>query len=148
MLAKDIMHRHVIGATPQMTLGEIARLFTKNDISGAPVVGPQGGLIGVISKADLIAHPEKTRDELRAEQVMTPWGVSAEEDTPVVELARQMLAKKIHRVIITREGEICGIVTTLNVVRALLTMVEKPRRLNRAPRATADSREQVRRFAV
>ena len=33
-----------------------------------------------------------------------------------------MLAKRIHRVIITREGEIGGIVTSMDMLRALLTM--------------------------
>ncbi len=56
---------------------------------------------------------------------MTPWCVSLEDDTPVPELARQMVSKKIHRVVITHDGEICGIVTSLDIVRALLAMAEE-----------------------
>lgn len=133
MLAKEIMHRRVISVTPQMPLREVAKLFAEHDISGAPVLSASGGLIGVISKTDLVAQPEKVpagpdrrgSAELRVEQAMTPWGVSLEEDTPVLELTRQMLAKRIHRVIITREGQICGIVTSLDIVRALLKIIEK-----------------------
>ncbi len=36
--------------------------------------------------------------------------------------ALQMLAKKIHRLIITREGRMCGIITTMDMLRALLIL--------------------------
>jgi signal-transduction protein with cAMP-binding, CBS, and nucleotidyltransferase domain len=62
--------------------------------------------------------------ETRVSAVMTPWVISVEEDTPVPELARQILAKKIHRVIITRDGRLCGIVTSLDLLRALLMLFE------------------------
>jgi CBS domain-containing protein len=132
MLAKDIMRRRVVSVSPKMSLREVAALFDELDISGAPVVGPEGGLIGVITKTDLLSQPARgaaegargLTAERRVEQAMTPWGVSVEEDTPVEDLARQMLSKRIHRLIITRGGEMCGIVTSLDIVRALLKMTE------------------------
>ena len=133
MLAKEIMHKSVVSVNPQMTLREVADLFANHEISGAPVLSAEGGLIGVISKTDLVSQPERDPggpnrrrgpSERRVEQAMTPWCVTLEDDTPVPELARQMVSKKIHRVIITHDGEICGIVTSLDLVRALLAMVE------------------------
>ncbi len=121
MLAKDIMRKRVVTVTPRMTLKETAKLLAKHGISGAPVVGPQGKVIGVISQTDLVwIENEPLR---RVEQAMTPWGVSFEEDTPVKEIARQMLAKRIHRVIITRDGELCGIVTSMDMLHALLKLI-------------------------
>lgn len=64
-------------------------------------------------------------DYTRVEQVMTPWAISFEENTPVVELARQMLGKHIHRIIITKDGQLCGIITSMDMLRALLAMNEK-----------------------
>ena len=134
MLAKEIMHKQVVSVTPEMTLREVAGLFESHEISGAPVVSLEGGLVGVISKTDMVAQDERDPAEpnrrrgpaeRRVEQAMTPWCVTMEEDTNVVELAHQMTAKRIHRVVITRDGEICGIVTSLDIVRALLTMLEK-----------------------
>ena len=138
MLAKDIMRKNVVSVTPQMTLKQVASLFSRRNISGAPVVSTQGKLIGVISQTDMIGQkPEasgrqinangvrrKKPNDLRVEQAMTPFGVSFEEDTSVRELARQMLAKRIHRVVITRGGEICGIVTSMDMLRALLMMID------------------------
>ena len=122
MLAKDIMRKRVVTVTPRMTLEETAKLLKKRGISGAPVVGAQGKVVGVISQTDLVwIENEPMR---RVEQAMTPWGVSFEEDTPIQELARQMLAKRIHRVIITREGELCGIITSMDMLRALLALID------------------------
>lgn len=147
MLAKDIMRKNVVTVTPNMTLREVAKIFSDRRISGAPVVEPGGGLVGVVSHADLIQqerdssvrapfyHQMETEetarsqgfhledpDYTRVKQIMTPWVVSFEQDTPVPELARQMLAKHIHRVIITREGKLCGIVTSIDMLKALLRM--------------------------
>ena len=134
MLAKEIMHKSVVSVNPQMTLREVTDLFANHEISGAPVVSAEGGLIGVISKTDLVSQTERNPDipnrrrgpaERRVEQAMTPWCVSMEDDTPVPELARQMAAKKIHRIVITHDGKICGIVTSLDIVRALLKMLDQ-----------------------
>ena len=121
MHAKDVMRKRVITTTPKMTLKETAALFKKHGISGAPVVCPQGRVVGVISMTDLVWLESEPR---RVEQAMTPWSVSFEEDTPVKEIARQMLAKRIHRVIITRDGELCGIVTSMDMLHALLKLLD------------------------
>lgn len=150
MLAKDIMRSRVITVTPQMTVKEVARLFCDRRITGAPVVGPGGRVVGVVSQTDLVRQERESSprevpvyhqeaeeragpggfhyedpDYSRVEQVMTPWAISFGEDTPVVELARQMLAKRIHRVIITKGGRLCGIVTSTDMLRALLAMSQK-----------------------
>jgi CBS domain-containing protein len=148
--AKDIMHRKVITARPEMTLGELVRVFDDHHISGAPVVGPEGDLVGVISQTDLVRRERTTSPRMvpdyhqhldgggcpkgfrlevpgdaRVETAMTPWVISFEEETPIKELARQMLAKQIHRVIITREGRLSGIVTSMDLLRALLTELDR-----------------------
>ena len=121
MKARDIMRKQVLTVRPETTLRELARLLSSRGVSGAPVVGPQGDLIGVVSQTDLL----RQRDEdSPVASVMTPWTVSFEEETEISELARQMLAKNIHRVVVTREGRLCGIITTMDMVRALLAIVD------------------------
>ena len=121
MNARDIMRKQVLTVRPETTLRELTRLLIERGVSGAPVVGPQGDLIGVVSQTDLL----RQRDEdSPVASVMTPWTVSFEEETEISELARQMLAKKIHRVVVTREGRLCGIITTMDLVRALLAIVD------------------------
>lgn len=119
--ARDIMRRRVLTVRPETALSELTRLLSSRGVSGAPVVGPDGDLIGVVSRTDIVRRgdPDST-----VASVMTPWTVSFEEDTEIRELARQMLAKKIHRVIVTREGRLCGIITTMDMLRALLAVID------------------------
>jgi CBS domain-containing protein len=121
MKARDIMRKRVLSVTPHTTLTELARLLNEHHVSGVPVLGTDGDLIGVVSQTDLLRreHEGKT-----VATVMTPWTVSFEEDTEVKELARQMLSKKIHRIIVTRDGRLSGIVTSMDMVRALLALLE------------------------
>lgn len=120
MLAKDFMRRRVVTLSPDDTLHDAARKLGRNGISGAPVVNRAGELVGVISLSDLVwLESEPTR---RVEQSMTPWTVSFEEDVPIAEIARQMLAKRIHRVVVTRDGKLTGIITTMDMLRALLAL--------------------------
>ena len=117
------MQSKVLSVHQETTLPELARLLTEHGVSGAPVVGSQGDLVGVVSQTDLVRQDHAGAT---VASVMTPWTVSFEEDTDIKELARQMLAKKIHRVVITREGRLCGIITTMDMVRALLRLVDAP----------------------
>lgn len=116
MLAKDLMRRKVVCLTPAMSLRRALETFDQHSISGAPVLSPEGGLVGVLSRTDIPGHDLSQR----VEQAMTPYVVSFEEETPARELARQMLAKRIHRVVITKDGAIRGIVTSLDLLKALL----------------------------
>jgi CBS domain-containing protein len=53
-LAKDVMKTRVITVTPETPLPELARIFSEDEISGAPVVTVDGRLVGIVSKTDLL----------------------------------------------------------------------------------------------
>lgn len=147
MLAKEIMCREVITVSPKSTLKEAADLFTGSKISGAPVVDNKGRLVGVLSQTDLVRNDSQRvasrpaadfysgeelgvmrgggfhiedPDMTAVETVMTPAVLSAEANTPVEDLARMMLAKGVHRIVITKGGKLVGIVTSMDMLRALL----------------------------
>ncbi len=146
MQAKDIMRRNPVTVSEGMTVRELARVFVERRISGAPVVDREGRLRGVISQTDLVRRDREMRpaselpafyqpaekvvdasgyqvedpDYARVRDIMTPAVLAAEEETPIEEVARMMLRKRIHRIIITRRGRLVGIVTTMDMLRALL----------------------------
>jgi CBS domain-containing protein len=121
MKARDIMRKRVLSVTPQTTLADLSELLAEHHVSGVPVLGAEGDLIGVVSQTDLLLRGNSAKT---VAAVMTPWTVSFEEDTDVTELARQMLSKKIHRVIVTNGGRLSGIITSMDMVRALLVLLE------------------------
>ena len=55
MTAKDIMTREIITVSPTMTVKKAAMILIKNQISGAPVAGKNGKIVGVVSEADIVS---------------------------------------------------------------------------------------------
>lgn len=59
--ARDLMERDVITVTPETRVLDLHRLFVEEEIHGAPVVGDDGIVVGVVSALDLLRI---VRDEL------------------------------------------------------------------------------------
>ena len=52
--AADIMTRSVVTLSPDMDIYGAVQLLLKKEISGAPVVSPEGRLVGVLSEKDCL----------------------------------------------------------------------------------------------
>ena len=147
LAAKDIMNPHVVSVTDTKDLREVAKIFMGEGITGAPVVDEMGHLVGVISQSDLVEYELATERELTVEapfyrrpyddaldpsrgfqieelpadtvkDVMTPFLVTVEEDTPIREAAARMAKFGLHRLIVVDEDQqLCGIVTSMDVLR-------------------------------
>ncbi len=140
----------VVAVSRKMDLRDLAKLFLEKGISGAPVIDDDGGLVGVISQTDLIFYQLTRDDELRVdshfyqsarveghslprgfqvedlntgrvEDVMTPIVHAVNETTPVPAIARMMTDEHIHRVIVVRGRRVTGIISALDVLRAMQT---------------------------
>lgn len=151
MKAKDVMSRKVVSVESWLILPEVAKIFEEKCISGAPVVDETGRILGVVSLTDLVRarraegdgvplfHHElddtarsfgfhlEELDKTRAAEVMTPGAIALDEETPVEQVAKVMLESRIHRVLITRRGKLAGIVTTMDLLRALIKLAKTPR---------------------
>ena len=149
MLAKDIMRRKIITVKSWLTLPELAKVFAEHAITGAPVVDQSGIVIGVVSQTDLVRSRREASDgvplyhreldaplsvlglhfeevdQSRVEQIMTPGAISFDVETPVERLAAAMLERHIHRVLITRDRALVGIVTTMDLLRALVVLAKR-----------------------
>ena len=114
MNAKDIMTRDIITVTPNMSVKKLAMLLIKSQISGAPVSGKNGKIIGVVSEADIVA--KKGRD-VRA--IMSKKVISIAEETSVEQIARLMTTHGIKRLPVMRGDDIVGIVSRADIVNAV-----------------------------
>jgi CBS domain-containing protein len=69
-VARDVMTENVVTVTPSTPLRDVARMFSEDNISGAPVVDEQERLVGIVSRTDVItgmlaAGPESVPLEMR-----------------------------------------------------------------------------------
>ena len=53
--------------------------------------------------------------------IMTSPAISADESTPVADLCRIMWNLRIHRVPILKHGKVTGLVSSMDLCRAILT---------------------------
>ena len=68
--------------------------------------------------ADGRKPPDPMEMPIRA--IMTSPAISAEEDTPVADLCRIMWSLRIHRVPILRNGRVTGLVSSMDLCRAIM----------------------------
>jgi CBS domain-containing protein len=114
MFAKDIMTKDVITVSPTATVRNLAMTLIKNQISGAPVAGKNGKIIGVVSEADIVA--KKGKD---VKTIMTKNIISVTEDTAVEDIARLMTTHRIKRLPVMRGQNVVGIVSRADIVSAI-----------------------------
>jgi acetoin utilization protein AcuB len=50
---KQIMTRDPLTVTHDMTLGEVAKIMMDNKVSGLPVIGKEGTVVGIITESDI-----------------------------------------------------------------------------------------------
>jgi CBS domain-containing protein len=53
---REVMHPRVVSVVPEMTVRELVETFQEEHIRGAPVLGPSGKVIGMVSESDVLRH--------------------------------------------------------------------------------------------
>lgn len=154
MKAKDIMTHRVISISERATVLDAAQLMIKRRISGLPVVDANGGLVGMITEGDLLRRTELATEKTRnaflrfllqpgrlAEEyvrshgrfvgeVMTPDPITVSEDTSLDQIVTLLEKKRIRRVPVLHGGQLVGIVTRANVIKAFLATAQYPASVN------------------
>lgn len=152
MNARDVMTSAIVSATGDTPVRDIAQLLLQNHISAVPILDGSGAAIGMVSEGDLVGRDETQRDARRewwlallaegdslsadflaslrhaervASEIMSRPVVTVDEDTDTGEIARLLAAHRIKRVPVVRNGQVVGIVSRENLLRALAS--EEPR---------------------
>lgn len=149
LTARDLMTREVVTIPATMSLGEAWRRLTEHKINGAPVIDDSGHLVGVISQTDLAAKAFTDRfDPSRASsfyhaipfsedgpheltgsreeilripvaELMNPYVIAVEETDRIQLIAQLMRNRRIHRVIVAEHNRVTGILSALDLLKAL-----------------------------
>jgi CBS domain-containing protein len=51
---EDIMTKNVTDISPNTTIGEAARIMSKNNINRLPVIDNKGKLVGIVTRGDIV----------------------------------------------------------------------------------------------
>lgn len=122
---KEVMQRDIATVKFDTPLNDIIELLKKKDISGAVVIDNIGEFIGIISILDVfkVMRDEDIREKAPlAEEIMTPFAITATPDETIKEAALKMLENSIHRLIVVEspvKKKPIGIVTSKDLIRGL-----------------------------
>jgi CBS-domain-containing membrane protein len=119
---KDIMTANVHTVEADASAEEAAWGFTFRHIGGAPARDAQGNLVGVLSSADLVNPEPKQwiKGEATVGDLMNPDVVSLYAEDPAMAAVTEMARRHIHRIVVLDDdSKLVGIVTAMDVVRAL-----------------------------
>jgi CBS domain-containing protein len=147
--AREAMTRNVLSVRPDWPVEELADFLTRHGIHGAPVTSEAGDLLGVVSLTDIArastlseedlaaadrheyyqrlleepaepaAVPVEEHAQIRVQEIMTQVVLAVEEDVTLREVAARMVEARVHRLFVTREGKIVGILTALDLLRII-----------------------------
>jgi CBS domain-containing protein len=140
MRVKDLMTKDVVAVRPEASLKEVAEILAERGISGVPVVGEGGEVLGVVSEADILqkeAGPARRTGGLfswllmgdagaeakfsarTAKGAMTSPAVSIGPEAQPAEAARKMTELGVNRLpVLDHDQKLVGIITRGDLVRA------------------------------
>ncbi|GAX83680.1 hypothetical protein CEUSTIGMA_g11105.t1 [Chlamydomonas eustigma] len=111
----------VLTTSPSTTLEDIIPLL--NEVTGLPVLGPEGRVMGVISRKDIIKVRKGSRKGTMKDTVaqhMTVPAITVSKNSSVQQAADLMLQLKIRRLPVVDEDGFCiGIVSRSDIFRPL-----------------------------
>jgi CBS domain-containing protein len=125
---RDVMKPHVVTVVPEMTVRELVQTFLEEHVRGAPVLGPTGKVIGIVSEGDVLrvmlharSAEEEARDldELRVGEIMGPVGLVFAPGDAVTRVARSFAADGLQRVVVIENDILLGIVTPADLMHSL-----------------------------
>jgi CBS domain-containing protein len=143
MLAKDIMTTDPVTIGPEQTIADAIRYMAVHHVSGLPVVGPDGELLGIVTEGDLLRRAEIGTAMKRSSvlsfllgsgrlaseyvqshtriigDIMTAKVATISPDTELSEIVAAMERDHIKRLPVMQGGACIGIVSRADVVSAL-----------------------------
>jgi CBS domain-containing protein len=141
MKASDIMTRAVVTVTPDTPVAEACRQMLARGISGLPVVGEDGKLVGMITEGDVmrrleLRQPQRSPQSVRpgaakdpgskVAEIMTGGVITVDEDAPIGQIAGLLDQRHIRRVPVMRDGRLVGIVARSDLLRTILSLSPFP----------------------
>jgi CBS domain-containing protein len=136
---RDLMTESVITVEPDATIDRVRRILQRNKVGALPVVDPDGQPVGIVSATDLVPSLE---GDSRVSAIMTEKIYTVPKYDDVSIAARIMRNHKIHRLVVTHEQRVVGMITTFD----LLELVQGHRWVPKNPPSESDRKKRSERL--
>jgi CBS domain-containing protein len=130
MFVSDILAQKgglVYSVTPTTSVAEVAQQLSVRRIGSVLVLTEQSAVVGIVSERDLVraisTHGAKAL-ELEARHVMTRDVVTCHPDDSIEEVMQTMTSGRFRHIPVVHHGELLGLVSIGDVVKARLEETE------------------------
>ncbi len=126
MLIREIMKTDVITINPETTLCEAYEIMNVNKIRHLPILDGKK-LSGIVTDRDLRYTTSRLAERpfdptAKVSEIMTKKVITAHPDDPIEAAARVMRDLKISSLVVQENGKVAGIVTSIDLLDALLAL--------------------------
>ena len=132
LLAQDVMSPQVWSTSPESSVEQLEQEFVRHGVSAMPVVQDRK-IVGIISRSDLILLPVlsaaiesgviaagfsgQPKPTFRVYDLMNRDVVQCAPETELSQVAADMVNRHVHHVVVVKNGEPVGIISTLDIVK-------------------------------
>lgn len=130
MKVAEIMTTDVTTVIDDMTVGNAIVTLADAHVGGVPVLDRKGRFVGVLSTTDVLEAESETEsaeqrevlfEETLVRDIMTPRPRTIEPDDTIKDAAQQMLYLDVHRLFVELDGQLVGVISQSDIVRAVAT---------------------------
>ena len=128
MRVSELMQSNLVTIPSDSLVSEAIISLADAHVTGLPVVDSNMHPVGVLSTSDILtALAERTPDtepgamfeDMLVRDLMTPKPMTIEPQAEVKQAAQQMLYANVHRLFVEKDGELLGVISQSDVVRAV-----------------------------
>lgn len=106
-LVRDAMARNVTCCKVDHTVRQVTWLMARYQVHTIVVLDEDAEACGVITATDVIKCYGKNLDQLKAEEVMTPFVITVPPTASLAEAVSLLLSKRIHQLVVPK-GDLAG----------------------------------------
>lgn len=110
----ELMSKSVVTAEPHHSVEHVRKMLSTNGISAVPVVDTENQPVGIISSTDLVRD---IKNGTPISKVMTEKVYTVPQYDDVSIAARVMRNHKIHRVVVTHEQKVVGMLSAFDLLK-------------------------------
>ncbi len=110
----ELMTETVVTTQPHKSIEHVRKLIERNGVTAIPVVDAEGRPVGIVSATDLVPAL-KASSPVRT--IMTQKVYTVPRYGDVSTAARVMRNRKIHRVVVTHEQKVVGVLSAFDLLK-------------------------------
>ena len=110
----ELMSESVVTTEPHVSIDRVRGILDRNKVGAIPVVDSEGRPAGIVSATDLVANP---KPDSPVSTIMTERVYTVPKYDDVSTAARVMRNHRIHRVVVTHERKVVGILSSFDLLK-------------------------------